>query len=149
MPDSIRQQIINKIDERLKTIQIINGYETDAGKNVFHYKENPFEQANLPCIEYRDISDSPEYLSFGLFLHVIMLEIRAYANGVNVDKTIRKIRADIEKAIGTDLTWDGLAEDTRQINISQDIDLEHKEKKNAGILFPIAIEYVSEGWSPY
>ena len=78
-----------------------------------------------------------------------MLEIRAYANGMNVDKTIRKIRADIEKAIGTDLTWDGLAEDTRQINISQDIDLEHSEKKNAGILFSVAIEYVSEGWSPY
>src|SRR4030067_3246140 len=114
MADSIRQQIINAVDTRLKTIKIINGYETDAGLNVFHYKENPFEQDKFLCIEYRDVNDYPEDLSFGLFLHTITLEIRAYANGITIDKTARKLKADIEKAINTDLTWGGLAEDTKQ-----------------------------------
>lgn len=149
MPDSLRQQIIDAVDTRFKTILTANGYETDLGQNVFHWKENAFEQDHLPCLEYRDVSDPPEDIAFQLRLHTITLEVRAYAKGSDVDKTARKLIADIVKCIGTDLTWGGLAEDTEQISVPGEINMDHAEKKIAGTLLVFEIEYTSDRFDPY
>ena len=56
MPDTIRESIMSALDARLKTITVLNGYASDAGDNVFDWREDPLQDDELDALEYRDIS---------------------------------------------------------------------------------------------
>ena len=147
--DTIRQQIIDAVDTRLKTILIANGYKTDAGNNVYHWLEVPGAQEDMPFITYRDAGEVVEDVVVGEQWRTINLEIGAFNKGATVDQGMRSLIADIEQCIGTDLRWSGLAEDTTMVGGAEDIEMEHKDKKLAGILLRFEIEYTAERFNAY
>src|SRR3990170_3357246 len=62
MADSIRQQIMTAIDTRLKLITITNGYETNAGNNVYEFWDIALEDDELPAIIWRDGAEDSDLL---------------------------------------------------------------------------------------
>jgi len=148
MADSIRQQIIDAVDTRLKTILVSNGYETDVGKYVDEWRAYPQELAKLPALVYRD-SNATSESTFGTHVHDLRVEIEVTASGATAPKTIRKMAADVTKAVATDLTWGGLAEDTRIEAQPQDIQIEQESKRIASTLLAFNVVYRTERFNPY
>ena len=148
MPVSKRQQIVDAIDARLKTITTANGYNTDAGNNVFEWRSYPLdENSELPALVYRDTEEIESLAVGGYQLHTLTIEIEGYVVGANAARDLRALIADVIKAIGTDLTWGGLAEDTRPVEESIEIDQE--ERKIAGAVIRIEIDYRTQAFDPY
>lgn len=146
--DSKRQQIIDAIDARLKTIKTVNGYETDAGNNVFEWRATPLQDSELPALLFRDTTSPVDDETYSMHLHTLSVEITLVASGATSADIIRKMLADIQKAIGTDATWSGIAADTllRTVDIGT---VEHAEFKYTGGAINIAIQYLTERWNAY
>ena len=49
MSDTIREQILSAIEDRLPIIRIENGFQTDCGKNVFRVRRN-LGESQLPAV---------------------------------------------------------------------------------------------------
>lgn len=143
---SIRQQIITALDTRLKTILTSGGYNTNAGKQVFEYREYNFEVDELPALIYRD-EDSQNIDSYEYHRHKLFIKIEAVVVGTTAAADIRKLIADVITAIGTDLTWGGLAEDT--LPESEPINIVHESRKVAGATIGITIDYRTGLWNPH
>ena len=139
MPKTKRQKIVDAAGARLKTVT----------GNVFHRKENAYEQGKLPCIGYEDTNDSAEDLSAQLYLRTLTIEISVFAKGTSAVEDVRQLMAQIEKTIGTDLNWSGLAEDTIQQDVGEDISMVHKDKKIAGGKLVFEIQYTTDRFNPY
>ncbi|MBI5810444.1 MAG: hypothetical protein HZB21_04560, partial [Deltaproteobacteria bacterium] len=93
--ESIRQKIINAIDAKLRTITIVNGFETDMGNHVFHWKASDFAQSDLPLVEYRDVaSDIVEGgpVNFHTFALTVEVEV-VTAGGSSTPTEIRRAMA--------------------------------------------------------
>lgn len=148
MADTIRQQIITKIDTRLKTILITNGYETDIGANVFDWRAESLEEDDLPALIYRDVQCLTEistlYPSFNNQMTVILLAVVTSDTPMT---TIRKIIGDIDKAIGTDDRWDGLVLLTQRTGDESGVEIE--EKKYAGCQMTMMVTFRTLGWNDY
>ncbi len=151
MADSIRQLIINAIDSRLKLITIANGYETNIGGKVFEWRAVPVEEIDLPCIIYRDLSSVNSVLTIGIGgYHESNLNIEVEvicAAGSVTPSTIRKMLADVIKAIGVDATWSGLASSTDPV--SDAITIEQNEKIIGGANITFTITYRTKRWDAY
>ncbi|HLE18673.1 MAG TPA: hypothetical protein VI728_10365 [Syntrophales bacterium] len=147
MADSKRQQLIDAIDARFKTIKTTNGYETELGNNVFAWRSSPIEAAELPCLLYRDTNETIE-LTIGAHIHTLTIETEIITSGGTAIKDIRKMLADIIKCIGADLTWGGIAEDTLPV-AGEDIKIEQQENIITGAKLSFAAQYVTEPFNPY
>lgn len=148
MADSIRQQIIDAIDTRLKTILVVNGYKTNAGQHVYEWRETPLDESLLPAIVYRDVNCDNSFMATGVHFHKMNMEIEVVcAAGTTTPAGAREIIADVVKAIGTDIEWGNLA-----INTYPGIDemqVEQNDKKIAGILMRFEIHFRTKEWDPY
>lgn len=150
MADSIKKQIMGKIEDRFKLILIENGYETDAGKNVFYWRTQPVPENKLPAIVCRDTTNKVEVGAGGLYENVLTVEIDGFVVGStdSAAKTLLdKLEADIEKAIKVDDTWEGLALTTEKE--SDETVLERKEKVYGWTSVVVAIEYRTPRWDVY
>jgi hypothetical protein len=146
MADSIRQSIVNAVDARLKTIKIANGYETDIGLNVNRWKAIPVSSDKEYELIYRDVSCETVYLE--AHRHKLHFEVEAIIKAGSIsDNQVRKMLADILKAIGVDPQWSNLAINTHpegdEINILQ------TEKIIGGTIIRFAIEFRTKEWDPY
>jgi hypothetical protein len=109
---SIRQQIIDILDTELKKILKTNGYNTDAGKNVYAWRDNPLTKNELPGLIYRDALNRKASISIvGKFRWVLRIEVAVFGTSAN------EIRAGIEdvlKVVGNceKTKWGGYAQDT-------------------------------------
>lgn len=144
--DSKRQQIINAIITRFKTVLIANGYEIDLGQHVFDYKPAPWQSSEIPGVDIRE-NDKIERL-IGQELHTMRVRCQCVsANDTNNSLTTppemaRKIQAGIVKAVGVDITWGGLAEDTGLVNAEPaDVLVGEQVFMGAEVLFEI--QYVT------
>lgn len=144
---SIRQQIIDEIDKRLKTIRVSAGYETEAGKYVFEWRDRPMEEGELPGIIYRDLSDPITTDSKTTHIHNLNLEVELFASGSDVPTTIRKMIADVNKAIGTDERWGALAIET--IPDSEDMVTEEGSKRLMSAIVRVNISFHTGYFKPY
>lgn len=146
MADSKRQQIVTAIDARLKTILISNGYETNVGNNVYEWWSMPLIESELPGLIYRDTQEI-EALSIGYHIHTLTIEIDAFVVGSNSPSDLRKLIADVIISIGVDETWGELAEDTRPVE--ETIQIEQEERKIAAVKIKIEIDYRTGIFNPY
>jgi hypothetical protein len=147
MSDTIRQQIITALDARLKAILKAGGYATDAGKNVYDWRTETIPEDFLPALIYRDISCETEITGLEVFTHSLKIMIVIAASGSTSMAEIRKMLADIDKAIGTDLTWGGLALLTARIGDESLVDTE--ENKFSGCQTIVMVTFRTRGWDDY
>lgn len=146
MADSIRQRIISSMDTRFKTILVTNGYQTDIGKHVFWWKKTPFAQADLPGMNCRDRRQTKSF-GAGIYDNFLTVEIEAGVSGMVSTEDLRKILADIEKAIAIDETWGQLA-GTTEIE-DDEMNLEEDEQRIAGARMILRVEYTTLRGDPY
>ena len=143
---SKRQQIVTAIDTRLKLITITNGYETNAGNNVYEWRSSAMIESELPGLIYRDTQET-EALSIGYQVHTLTIEIEGYVVGNAAPANLRKLIADVIKAIGVDSLWSALAEDTR--SVEETIQVEQEERRIAGTRIKIEVDYRTGIFNPY
>ena len=139
MAKTREQKIMDVVATRLKTVT----------GDVFYRKEHAYEQGKLPCIGYEDTNPTAEDLSAQLYLRTLTIVIGVFAKGTSAVEDVRQLMAQIEKAIGMDLNWEGLAEDTIQQDAGEGISVVHKDKKIAGGKLVFEIQYTTERWNPY
>lgn len=147
MADSIRQQIISALDARLKAILITGGYETDIGENVFDWRAESLEEDDLPALIYRDVSVESGVDTMASFFHRMVVNILVAVQSSTPMTEIRKIIADIDKAIGVDHTYGNLALMTERISDESGVEID--EKKFAGCQIVYAITFRTSGWNDY
>lgn len=129
MADSIRQRIMTAIDIRLKTILISGGYETNAGSNVYEFWDIALQDDEVPAIIWRDGAENAELLVSTTQDRTLTVELTYHAVGATAPATLRKVIADVEKAILVDYTWGGLAIFTSPVDIVDTFDMEHQERR--------------------
>ena len=158
MADDVRQKIVDAVKSRLQTITTGNGYETNVGGNVKVWRDmssSPFASGDLDALNIRDMRTeaSREGQPMGTTQHEMTMHIEAATkdNTMARDKKLRKILADLIKAIGTDRQWTvsgaKLAWNT-QIE-STAIDVQHKGEILGGCQLVISILYRTLDFDPY
>ena len=147
MPDTIRQKIIDALDTRMKGILSASGYETDIGLSVQDWPAGLIEDSKLPVLIYRDVSCENAIDTLVTFSHKLMVEIDALVNDDTPVETVRKIIADIDKAIGIDDQWGGIALLTERV--SDQFRVELKERVYAGCKVVVVITFRTKGWDDY
>ena len=145
MTDSIRQQIIDAIDARFKTIKTTGGYKTNIGNNVYDWLERDLADTELDALIYRDKSNGKNASSQKIFDNKVRLEIEVKTKSAGATaEQVRMMIEDVYKVIGTDETWGGLAQKT---NPSQDnINLEQADKIVGSGTIIVDIEYRTAKW---
>jgi len=104
-----RQNILDAVITRLKTITVANGYNLAIGTKVYDWKLSPVKPADLPAIEVRD-TDAPIEVGdlAGGLIHRLTMNIVVLASGTSAAATVRKGLQDISRAMYTDRTFGGL-----------------------------------------
>lgn len=142
---TIRQQIINKVKERLQTILVANGYNSNLGQNVYEWRVETYAKDSPASIEIRDISCETVLLE--AHRHRLLIE----AEIVNIlDTTPQKARemiADVIKVIGVDPQWSSLAINTYPMGDT--IEMQQGEKIIGGAKVSFVIEFRTKEWDPY
>ena len=151
---SKRQSIITAIETRLKTIvaaQTVtmyggtsHTYATTLTGHVFTWKTAPFQYSEVPGVNIKDERDSISRFSIGLDDHNMVVSIEAFAAN---DTALRSLIADIIACIGSDVTWGGLAEDTKPIG-DETFAVEQKGKTIAGCKMYVTVEFATGLWNP-
>lgn len=152
MATSRRQQIVDAVKARFETISIANGYETDIGATVALWRDTinvrPAD-TDLPLLNILDRSCQSSNSSFAIRKqeHRLTIEVELWTASSTVDTTIRKMLADLAKAIGVDRKWGGIADNTEPLG--DDIGVEQQGRKIAGALYKFVIVYHTNAWDPY
>ncbi len=141
---SKRQQIIDAIKTRLQTIKIANGYSTNIGNNVFEWKHSPVSAEKASGLVFRDVSNTIEIGVLGRFRWKLGIEIEIITAGGTASADIRKMIADVYKAINADIFWNGLALNTEQPE--DEMQIIQEEKTIAGVLIRFSILYDVPAW---
>lgn len=146
MADSTRQDIIDAIDTRLKTIKTTAGYKTNAGNNVFDWLDRDLADSELDAIIYRDKSSVMDMSDFDSKISSVIVEIEVKTKSTTTTAAqVRKMIEDVYKAIGTDETWGGLALQT--MPKTDDINVQQSDKITGSGTIMIEIQYESTKWS--
>ena len=125
---SIRQQIIDYLDTKLKTILVSNGYNSDLGNNVYRWQPNPLPHDTTIALVYKDMEAEVFDAAHNKSDHHLNLTAEIIARaGAASDDEIRKMLNDVIKALGVDFTCSGLAI-TVKINSHSINDIEPSEK---------------------
>ncbi len=145
MSDSIRQQIIDKLDTRFKAILVTGGYKTNIGNHVFDWLDRDLADTELDALTYRDKSNDIELESFSKQSNNITVEIEIKTkSGSTTAQQTRLMIKDVYRAIGTDETWSGLAIETQPV--SEEMDLDFSDKKIGSAKVVIKILYETTKW---
>ncbi|MDD5774365.1 MAG: hypothetical protein PHS64_00305 [Candidatus Omnitrophica bacterium] len=153
MADSKRQQIVDKIKARFGAILQENGYATDIGKNVYFWRTVALGQNNLPAIICRDRLRT-DWGTIGAWDRYLDVEIEMYlkpdisGDFDGADYVMRQVLADLETAVGSDVKWDDLAEDTHVIE-NPEIDIAARDNVYVAALARMTVEYQTLPWNPY
>lgn len=143
--DTNRQSIMAALAERMATITVANGFRTNAGQHVFSWKEAPFLSTEIPGIEIRDIAEDTGYIAVGEHLHRLAVDVRVIST---TGTAVRSAIADVVTAVGQDVTFTGLAEDT-SIQADGTIDNDASgESPRYGSVVKLTIEYVTVPFTP-
>jgi hypothetical protein len=109
MADSIRQKIIDAVAARFASITTGNGYETNIGSKVYVWRNleaSPLDANDLPAINIRDPKCETQQQTSGVHTHMLHIEAVVMASKSTTEsKTVRKMIADVTKAVGVDRQW--------------------------------------------
>jgi len=108
MANHIRQQIREKLGTTLTGL-------TTTGSNIYQSRVYPLENINLPALVIYTKSETSEPIVIGtnrVMSRELSVVIEGYVKATsNFDDTIDTISKEVEQAIATDRTLDGLAKD--------------------------------------
>jgi hypothetical protein len=150
---TVWQQIRSAIDTRLKAILVTNGYQTDAGKNVYYWRTASFAQdeegnmPELPGIKYYELTEKNIAEAFPLRQNIVTLNVECIASGSD-DATVKgivdQVYQDVMKAIGTDETWGGKAILTDKVG--HEVKMDREEILVGAIIATFEVTYRHARW---
>tara|TARA_R110000822_G_scaffold144541_5_gene283212 strand:- start:1037 stop:1525 length:489 start_codon:yes stop_codon:yes gene_type:complete len=112
MADDIRQKIMDEVVVRFTTITTANGYETNIGSSVSLWrdlKSTPLVGDEPDAVNIMDVTTLTDKSNqpVGTALHTMEIRAEAATQDTSMarDKKVRKMLADMVKAIGTDRKW--------------------------------------------
>jgi hypothetical protein len=143
---SKRQQIVDAIETRMKTILTTGGYATNAGQRVYVWRTTPLADTELPALCLYDTTGevNEDGGIIGKFSHRLDLSIEAIASGSTTRSVVRNMIADVFKALGTDEYFGGLVETTS--SPSHDINLEQADKLIGAGIVKFSVTYRTNQW---
>ena len=159
MPDTIRQQIVDRFESKLQSIATGAGYQTNVGQSVHEWRSSPFMQNELPALIWRDLDEPVEEHTRFAQRHqrALHMQVEIVGSGTTSPAEYRKLLADVEKAIKSgqleDGTWwadengEGLALRTRP-RMSRLV-VEQESLKIAGGFYECFIDYVTRDFDQY
>lgn len=104
MPNaSVKQLMTDAIQDKLELISIANGYNTDIGTNVFHWRISEFSEAELPAVNIRSTNSRWETLVSFRHSWTVEYEIEAVAHApTEAGATLNDLEADLMQALGAE-----------------------------------------------
>jgi hypothetical protein len=143
---SIRQQIIDILDIELKKIKKANGFNTDAGKNVFAWRDNPLTKPELPGLIYRDALNRKFSVSpIGKFRWALRIEVAVFGTSAN---EVRAGLEDVLKVIGIceETKWGNNAQDTLLAD-GDEMAVEKYDIETGAAILTFEVVYDTNKWS--
>jgi hypothetical protein len=147
MSTTIRQSIITNLKTRMQTIRTANGYNTEAGMNVFEWLEYSTDATVRPAIIIRDPEDNVDQYGAHEKGRKLYVEIVVQTDGTDAVSDARSIIGDVEKAIGTDETFSGLCYMTE--DAGNEMESKHEEDILATAKIKYNLYYKTGLWDPY
>jgi hypothetical protein len=160
--DSLWQRLFNAVKERMQTIHVNNGYETNIGTKCFAWRDlnrTPFTEAelqeNVGAVVVRDPSRKTEQGKvINTHDHTLTIEVLAvrFATASSPpDNYARKMLSDIDKAIGVDRLWtvDGVAMARDTIALEDSIDAVHAGDRLIAVRKTFNIIFRTQRFDPY
>ncbi len=148
---SKRQDIISAVDARLKAILISGGYITNIGQNVKEWYQVPVDAAVNDLLSYEDPTckridppDEEDDNAAAYDYKRLTVNIFVITSGSTAPAKLRIYIADVLKAVGSDVTWGGLALNTTLDG--DDSEVVHEKKKLGGTQITIYIDYKVVQW---
>lgn len=149
MSDSLRETVVQALNARLQTITVANLYETNAGLNVSSWRDTPLDINTLPALVWRD-TDAATPEAGALDVHRLNVEIDCVVAGTSLNSVmilLRKLIADVVKALGSDLTLGGAVHDILQGG--EEIHVQHEEHKLMNATLAFVLVFSSAHFDPY
>lgn len=153
--DSFRQTIMDRIKARMSGIRRSAGYRTDIGRKGHEWKSTPFQDADIPGYDLRDVRDEKADAGGTRTAHTLRVEITAVVKGDEgkVPSQMRDAIADISQAIAVDPTW-GLGEpdDQHRLVTSTDpiseesAEVIHEGKRYGVVSVAVVVNYITDRW---
>jgi hypothetical protein len=149
---TIRQRLVAAVKVRLQGIRTANGFQTEAGANVFVWRVLPLETAELPALIVRDREQRTEQAGRVAHDHSLTVEIEGHISALAPSaEDARALLGDLLVAIGSDPTWhEGgvrLALDTEPL--TDELTASHEDRALAGVKLRVTIRYRTPPWNPY
>lgn len=147
--DPLRQQIFDAVVTRLQTILVAGGYKTNTGSNIFPWRDEGIPDEKRPAIELRDVDVETEEDTIGEVEHRLQIQLSLNAaEGSTSDDQLRDMVSDVKKAVGVDVQWSGLAQDTELIVIMP-TDMEKLAKNSSSATMTIVPIYTTDRHSDF
>lgn len=148
-PTTIRQQLIEAVEARMKGILTANGYNKDLGLSV---RVSPTEQAEDPQTDGKFFTLDLFFPTSGSDIsevtkrwdHALDVDIDVYGFGPITEQDISNMLADVFSAIGQDPGWGGLAIKTLPPQVNPELERRARLLGCANIAFKI--EYMTPAW---
>lgn len=148
--DPARQQLVDSIVERFKTISTANGYRTNIGSKVFLWKVSPWDQKETTGLIVRDTSCTMVAQVSGHHDWTLQIEAEAYAVGESLSNALRSAEADIIQCIGVSPKWTvgDLQGRIETSSLESDIGIKHEEYLIGAIRIRFTVTFRTQLWSP-
>lgn len=137
----------------MQTILIANGYHTDLGQKVFLNKKNSIiSSSDDNALNIMEISLSALTAKTGgmvnFFDYQMLIEFSLHFKGGTASTEIREGIWDVQKAIGTNIKWDGQAINSYPPEGSEFIQLVFEQEENIiiGAKVNLIIEFRTKQW---
>lgn len=146
--DTVRQRIMDVVETRMGTILTSNGYKTNAGQNVYVWREEGIAPAKRPAIEIRDVDVEKFNDTIGEVENHLTVQISiSTAESASAMDQLRDIASDVVKAVGTDVNWSALAQDTELI--AEPTDIEKLTQKALAATLSMVIIFITDRHSDF
>jgi len=131
----------------MEEILTAGGFSTDLGESVYEWLEAPLQETDPITLIYRD-GGHVTVREIGCHNHTLTMQVVLTIPAAATQETVRQAIADVIKAVGTDVNWSALAQDT-SVGSDEEIEIEHEGRKIAGVSLKFAIEYTTAPFDPY
>ncbi len=145
-----RQQVVDSIADRFKTIRIANGYRTDIGAKVYVWKVAPWDPKDLSGMIIRDTTCEIKGQVTQHHDWTLQIEVDALAVGERVSEASRNAEADILKCIGLTPRWtvEALSARMETTSINTEIAVRHEETLMGVVRFRFEVAFRTALFSP-
>ena len=101
MSDTVRQQIVDAVETRFKTISVANGYQTNIGTKVYVCRAvAPAEnEATAGVMNIWDMEEDSKPMLSKVHEHAITFHVYVTKVGAGAAEWLRNVVADIARAI--------------------------------------------------